>query len=73
MTLPDTSNSLIDQNTGPRASSWDDAACVFSDTHTWLTMHVIFTVNGKRGLQLGHREAILTFPFVKHNQRVLLE
>lgn len=44
MTPPDTANSLID----PRASSWDDAASVFGDAHTWLSLHVIFTVNGKR-------------------------
>lgn len=62
--LPGTSNSLIDQNMGPKANSWDDVASVFADTHTWLSMHVIFTVNGERSPELGHSEPILTFRFV---------
>lgn len=44
MTLPDTANSLID----PKASSWADATSVFGDTHTWLSMRVIFAVSSER-------------------------
>lgn len=69
MSLCEASNPLIDQNKAPEACSWYDVVFVLCDTHTWLSMRVIFTMNGVLSPQPGHSKPILTFAFVKQNTK----